>query len=258
MRNVLVRISRTLALAASAAVASTALSAQDIPGGDSPFGVREAEVPIIIPPPPPPAPDAMVAGSKPAPPVYQVQFIPTALAGNGLNTYGANVGLVTDALFARKITVRGGYRRIDLADADSRNRWMGEARIPVTRRATRYGTTATLTGEYMRTTVAGTKYKLGTAVDQLLWGPIAVGVTGFYVGDDDAEDVGVSTSATYVISKESTLQVSYRFANDVETERDYSLTLNQFLFRASNKVETRLIVGAARDRTVWATLSFAR
>jgi hypothetical protein len=201
----------------------------------------------------------MVDGSKPAPPEYQVQFIPTALAGDGLNTYGANVGLVTDALFGgRKITVRGGYRRIDLADADSRNRWMGEARIPVTRRATRYGTTATLTGEYMRTTVAGTKYKLGTAVDQLLWGPMAVGITGFYVGDDKAEDVGVSTSATYVISKESTLQVSYRLANDVETERDYSLTLNQFLFRTGNNVETRLILGAARDRAVWATLSFAR
>jgi hypothetical protein len=262
MRHPLVHFARALVLAAIPLTSSADLSAQDIPGGDGPFGLREAVFPVESVSPPSPAPGAVlgVAGSPArVSPRIELQFTPTALAANNLSTYGAHMGIVADELLAgRSITLRGGYRRIDLAEGEDRNRWMVDGRLPVTRGATAHGTAATLVGEYMHTTVAGSKYKAGAALDQRVSAKVAVGATGFYVGNESEQGLGASTSATYVISSESRLQLSYRFPNEVETERDYSLTLNQFLFRTQGNVEMRLIVGAARGRAVWATLSFIR
>jgi hypothetical protein len=188
-------------------------------------------------------------------PQYELQFTPTGVAANGLNSYGASMAVSSETLLPRRLLrVRGGYRRIDMDAADTRDRWMGDARlslIPVGG-----PTSAAVTGEYSHTTVAGAKYRVGAAVDQLLFGDLYAGVSGFYVHDESAGDVGVSGSATYRISGGSSVELGYRLPNDVEP-RDYSLTVNQLLFTRQG-VTTRLLLGAARDRTILATLSFVR
>jgi hypothetical protein len=255
MRLTFVNIVRVLTLAAAGAALPTSAAAQEIPGGDNPFGVRESFFPQDDPPPPPPVP-----GLTP-PPVrsYKVQFTPTATAANGLTVYGGNLGVVTEAVLpGRAVRLRGGYRRLDLDAADDRNRWLADLRLPLTRSGTGTGTAVALVGEYSHTTVAGSKYKISAAGDQRILVPVSIGVSGFYVANETNNDIGLSTSVTYAISNASSIDFGYRFPNDVETERDYSVTLTQLLFQTADRMTTHLVVGAARDRAVYMTLSFVR
>ena len=243
------------------AAAASGASGQGRTIGDEPSGVRESarflDQRAVA------GRDAELLAAPPAPPPLRLLFTPSAVSAEGVLAYGATLGVISPLRLP--LQLRAGYRRLDLAGVDDRQRLSADAKLRLISGREILGrrTALALTGDWTKTVHVSSRYGVSLAAERALDRParFTLGATGSYVRSDPesaetTSDLVLATGLVYALSEQTEFSLDYEFDNDVAGEDDFSFTVSQLLPVTLSRGATSLVFGAGKHRVVFATLVF--
>jgi hypothetical protein len=200
-------------------------------------------------------PGGVFAASETLPPV-KFLLIPSFVHSDGVNIGGLTAGYINRSSDEHPFQVRLSYKRINLRNADDRDRFGVDGKVQLLNRNL---TTLTLVGDYGRVRRSSRRYKLGLAAEQGLGDQLTLGLNLDYLrnkrdGGASESDVATSAGLSYALNDRTEVSLDYALKNDVDGEDDYSLTLARQLTQPSKRGPATLVLGVAKHGTIFASL----